>query len=96
MSKGWPQRPHLQESPIGGEVLHAGQANPFRRGNFAKRNSACACRSPPQQFISMKTAVGDWGSLQGLLLAPKWSVASIVIGAGSRGKWHVARLDAYP
>jgi hypothetical protein len=56
VSNGWPHCPHFQSAPIGGAVLHLGQANPSRRGNFSNRHKARACRSPLQQFMSMKTA----------------------------------------
>src|ERR1700721_2499801 len=60
MSNACPHFAQVQNSPSGGAVLHAGQANPSRRGSFAKRNSARACCSPPQQFISMKTAMAPY------------------------------------
>src|SRR5437667_11340386 len=55
VSKGWLHREHFQKSPTGGAVLHLGQANHSRRGNFAKCDSACAWRRPLQQFITMNT-----------------------------------------
>src|ERR1700680_1886567 len=55
VSNGWPHREHFQKSPMGGAVLHLGQANHSRRGNFAKRDNACAWRRPLQQFERMKT-----------------------------------------
>src|SRR5437899_6388746 len=54
VSKGWPHWAHFQNAPIGGAVLQQGQVNPSRRGNFARRDKARACFSPPQQFIKMK------------------------------------------
>src|SRR5208337_4663215 len=57
MSKGFPQRLHLQKAPTGGAALHAGQANPSWRGNLAIRNSARACFSPLQQFMRMNAAI---------------------------------------
>src|ERR1700704_282925 len=60
VSKDWPQFPHFQNSPIVGEVLQAGQAKPIWRGNFAKRDSARAWRSPPQQFMIMKMAMAPY------------------------------------
>ena len=47
--------PHFQRLPGGGAALHHGQANPSRRGNFAKRNNATDCFSPAQQFNRMNT-----------------------------------------
>src|ERR1039458_7157773 len=57
VSKGCPHVPPLHFSPSSGAVRQLGQANPLRRGNLASFSSTCACRSPPQQFISMKTAI---------------------------------------
>src|SRR5450755_5050187 len=55
LSKACPHFSHFQYSPIGGLAWHDGQEYPNLRGNFAKRNSARACWSPLQQFISKKT-----------------------------------------
>src|SRR5205809_7700331 len=53
VSKGWPHLAQFQNAPIGGANLQQGQVNPSRRGNFARRDKARACSSPPQQFIKL-------------------------------------------
>src|SRR5580658_10186796 len=64
VSNGCPQCAHFQYSPTGGAILHVGQRNSSRRGNFAKRESACACLNPLQQLIRIKKQIApnqtDW------------------------------------
>src|SRR5580698_1273376 len=57
VSNGVPHRAHFYNSPTGGGVLQAGQANPSRRGNFARLDNARACWKPLQQFIRTKTEI---------------------------------------
>ena len=45
---------------MGGAVPQDGHAKPRRRGIFAMRKSARACFSPPQQLMSMNTAMAKY------------------------------------